>query len=341
MGARGVDLREVDGDDEVLRPVDGGLGEDLTAGAGHEALAPELDAVAADRPLDPDAVHRGDEAAVGHRVRALDGLPREVLVGAELLLLRRMPADRRGEEEDLRAVHRGEARAFRIPLVPADEHADAAEPRGPRLEPEVARREIELLVVQRVVRDVHLAVDAQQGAVGVDDGGGVVVEAFGPLLEERRDDDDAVLLGELLERRGARPGDAFGETEVRVVLVLAEVLRPEELLRADDLRAVLRRAGGCGEGGGEVVLGVGAAGVLQEPQRDGAAFGGGSAHEILALSRSKMLAPRLGAAGGAGSGGCGAIRVVWPRDEADAAGAAASSLKSSRMNLPSVSLVGP
>jgi len=49
---------------------------------------------------------------------------------------------------------------------------------------QVARREVELLVVKRVVRDVHLPVDAQQRTVRVDDRGGVVVEPFSPLLEQ-------------------------------------------------------------------------------------------------------------------------------------------------------------
>ncbi len=49
--------------------------------------------------------------------------------------------------------------------------------RVPGAEAEIARREIKLLVEKRVVRDVHLAVLAEIGAVGVDDRGGVVVDA--------------------------------------------------------------------------------------------------------------------------------------------------------------------
>ena len=88
-----------------------------------------------------------------------------------------MPADGGGVEEDLRALQRGQPRGFGIPLVPADQHADLAVAGLPGAEAEVARREIELLVVKRVVRDVHLAVDAQQRAVGVNDRRGVVVDA--------------------------------------------------------------------------------------------------------------------------------------------------------------------
>ena len=76
-----------------------------------------------------DAVDGGDEDAVGDGVGALDGLPGVVLRRAEFVLLGRMPADGGGIEEDVGALQRGEARGFGIPLVPADERADAAEAR--------------------------------------------------------------------------------------------------------------------------------------------------------------------------------------------------------------------
>ena len=95
---------------------------------------------------------------------------------AVLAFLAGMPADGGGIEEDLRAAQRGEARRLGIPLVPADADADPAVPRLPGAEAEIAGREVELLVVQRVVRDVHLPVLAEVRAVGVDDRRGVVVE---------------------------------------------------------------------------------------------------------------------------------------------------------------------
>ena len=83
-----------------------------------------------------------------------------------------------------------------------------------RLEAQVARREVELLVVERVVGDVHLAVEAQQRAVGVEDDGRVVIEPRRPPLEERADDHDAGLLRDLRERLGGRAGDRLGQVEV-------------------------------------------------------------------------------------------------------------------------------
>jgi len=81
-----------------------------------------------------NAVHRSDEAAVGHCVRALDGFPRAVLAFAVFLFLAGMPADGGRVEQDFRALHRGEPRSLGIPLVPADQHADLAVARLPGLE---------------------------------------------------------------------------------------------------------------------------------------------------------------------------------------------------------------
>src|ERR1019366_6784074 len=101
---------------------------------------------------------------------------------AQLGFFARMPADGGGIEQNLRALQCRQARGFGIPLVPADQHADLAVAGWPGAETEVAWSEIELLVIERVVRDVHLAIDAQERAVGIDDRRRVVVEAGGPLL---------------------------------------------------------------------------------------------------------------------------------------------------------------
>ena len=185
--------------------------DDLAERIGDEAAAPELDAVARDagRLLVADAVDRGDVDAVGDRVRALDGLPGRRLAGAVLGLLRRVPADRGRVEEHVRARQRGQPRRLRVPLVPADQRADAPAGGVERAEAEVAGREVELLVEERVVRDVHLAVAAQQLAVGVDDHRGVVVDARGAPLEQRRDDHDALFARGLRRApRSSAPGSA-------------------------------------------------------------------------------------------------------------------------------------
>src|SRR5258708_16667202 len=72
------------------------------------------------------AVDHTDKDAVGDGVRALDGPPGVMLGCAELGLLIRMPADGRGIKKNVRSLQRGQARAFGIPLVPADQSPHAA-----------------------------------------------------------------------------------------------------------------------------------------------------------------------------------------------------------------------
>ena len=114
------------------------------------------------RSLKSHAIHDRDEHAVGDGMPALDRLPCVELRRAEFRFLRRMPADARGIKNHLRAAQRHRARAFRIPLVPANLHADASVLRVERRKSQVAGREIEFLVVKRIVRNMHLAVFAEK-----------------------------------------------------------------------------------------------------------------------------------------------------------------------------------
>src|SRR6267154_3434999 len=150
----GIDLRQYE------RFVGRGLGHDDAERIAHERMAPEFDAGAlAAQALETDTIDRGDPAAIGDRVAALNRFPRIELLLAELLLLRRMPADGGGVEQNVRALQRGETRGLRIPLVPADQRPLRPDLRVEHAKAEIARREVELLVIRGVVGDVHLPVD--------------------------------------------------------------------------------------------------------------------------------------------------------------------------------------
>src|SRR6185312_17404564 len=104
-----------------------------------------------------------------------------------------VPADRGGIQKYLRAHETRDARGFGIPLVPTDQYPDRREPRAEYTKARrrtrfivlihLAGREIVLLVIERIVRDVHLAVHAEQRAVRIDHRGRVVVETGAALLE--------------------------------------------------------------------------------------------------------------------------------------------------------------
>ena len=112
------------------------------------------------------------------------------------------------------------------------------------LKAEIAGREVVLLVVERIVGDVHLAIEAGDGALGIQRDGGVVVEARRAPLEQRSDDGDLRLARHLGQpgRRGT--GNGLGQIEQAQVFALAEILRAEKLRQADDLRAA---AGGVAD----------------------------------------------------------------------------------------------
>src|SRR5258707_14865380 len=168
-------------------------------------------------------------------MRALDELPGLVLPDAELSLFARMPADSCGIEENLSPLESGQAGRFRIPLIPADQNADPAKARIESPETKVAWCKIIFLVIQRVVRNMHLPIETQQGAVGVEYYGCVVVQAGRPTLEKRSDNHRARFLGRPGKLFGRGAGNGLLQIEQTGVWALVEAGRPEELLQGSDL----------------------------------------------------------------------------------------------------------
>src|SRR5205807_2017907 len=115
-----------------------------------------------------DAIDRSDEIRVRDRVRRLLQLP-EIL---------RQSRDRcRRIENDFGAVQPERARPFRKMPVIADVDANVGILRLEDGITEIARLEVELLPEPgSAVRDMILAILAEVPAVGVDHGGGVVVD---------------------------------------------------------------------------------------------------------------------------------------------------------------------
>src|SRR4051812_22389925 len=110
----------------------------------------ELDAVGSGLVFVSHAIRRRDVDAIRDCVRALRRPPRLYLRIAELCLLGRMPANRRRIKNDVGAEQAGDARGFRVPLIPADEHAYVRVARLPDAESALA-------LVIAIVRDVRVA----------------------------------------------------------------------------------------------------------------------------------------------------------------------------------------
>src|ERR1043166_2812472 len=227
MRPRYIDTIPVDFGHHDLFAIGAPFRDDLAARRDDEALAPELDAVAAGRRFMTDAIDRRDVTAVRDRVAALHGFPGGILGRAVLFFLAWMPTDRCRIKKNLRAAKGGEPRRFRIPLVPTNADADFSVRGRPCLESEIARREIKLFVVRRIVRDMHLAILAEITPVRIDDRGGVVINAGRAFLKKRGDDDRASFARDFLQLRRRRSRNFLGEREVRVIFALAEILGAE------------------------------------------------------------------------------------------------------------------
>ena len=77
-------------------------------------------------PFHTNAVDYRDVDSVSNRMCPLNRLPGIMLGHTELSLLRRMPADRRGIENEICALQCSQPRTFRVPLVPAYQRAYAS-----------------------------------------------------------------------------------------------------------------------------------------------------------------------------------------------------------------------
>jgi hypothetical protein len=72
---------------------------------------------------------------------------------------------------------------------------------------------------------VHLAIQAGERSILMQDGRGVVVEAGGAALEEGSDDDDLLFAGDGAQALSAGAGDGLGYIKQSDVFALAEVLK--------------------------------------------------------------------------------------------------------------------
>src|SRR6202020_1163704 len=191
--------------------------------------------------LEADAIHHRHVDSVCDSVSALNGAPGIVLDHAELGLLRGMPTDCSGIKKHRSALQRGQAGTFRKPLIPTNQGAQAAGGGIEGTESEIARGEIKLLVIERIIWHVHLAVKPPQRSVRVEDSGGIVINPGSALLEQRCDHYDAVLASRSGEFVARWTGNRFSQIKERMIFALAEVLRLKQFRKADDLRATSGR----------------------------------------------------------------------------------------------------
>src|SRR5258708_2279116 len=229
-----LDFVEVQFGDEQFILVAAGLLDDFAAWVAEIALAVEF----ADFPrrFGADAVDGGDEIGVGHGVGGLLEFPKifgEAGDGGRRVV------------DNFRAVQPEDARAFGKMAVVANVNTDASVTSLKNGIAGVPRREVKLFPEARMaVGNVVLAVFAQITAVGVNDRGGVEINAGHLDFVDRDDEDHLVLLSKLLHGcDGGTVGDFLGELVPASLLFGAEIRAVEKFLEAEDLNFLL---GGVG-----------------------------------------------------------------------------------------------
>ena len=73
-------------------------------------------------------------------------------------------------------MHGRQSSRLRIPLIPADTHADFRIPRPESQKPQIARREVEFLIIQRVIRNMHLAIHPGNRTVRIQHDSRIVIQ---------------------------------------------------------------------------------------------------------------------------------------------------------------------
>src|SRR5262249_15863373 len=118
-------------------------------------------------------------------------------------------------------------RPFRVPLVPADLDADTTVLGVEVGKSQVARSEVKLLVVERVIRNMHLAVFPEECSVGVKNRTGVVIDAGSAPFEQGNDQRNTGFFGDFGERVGCGAGYGLGQVKQRRIFGAAEILPSE------------------------------------------------------------------------------------------------------------------
>jgi len=211
----------------------GGLGDQFAVGICDERAAPELGVV-----LGAGAVDGGEVAAVGDGVAALHGFPCAVLGRAEGGFFLGQPADGGRVNEDLSAAQRHQAGSFRIPLVPANQDADFSKFRVPNRPSAIAGGEVKFLFECGILRDVGFPIESHQRAVGIVDGGGVVIESGAAVLEQRGNQHDPEFASKFSQTVGDWAGEGIGEIEACGILDGAKIWGEKQLLGDHDVGAV-------------------------------------------------------------------------------------------------------
>ena len=168
----------------------------------HERTAPKVDAWRLLRRvwLKANTVNCHHRQSVSHGMCALYGCPSLALALLFGLIVAGGIANGGGVDKQVGSAHGHQSGCFGIPLVPTNQHAQSSNACVDGLKAQVARRKVKLLVVSRVVGDVHLTIHACHPAVFFHHHSRVMVKPWCSFLEQRGNNHYAMLLGQLAKK---------------------------------------------------------------------------------------------------------------------------------------------
>ena len=173
--------------------------------------------------LHTGAVHCYDRQTIGNGMPSLDQLPCLALLCLLPVRVCGDAADSGGVDKHLRSTKGHGTGGLRIPLIPAYKHSKGTHGCFYGLEAKVSGGEVEFLIEEGIVRNMHLAVGAGNASVLLQDYCGVVVDAGGAALEKGQHQNYSKLTGQCTETLGGRPGDGLCKVTELCVLLLAEI----------------------------------------------------------------------------------------------------------------------
>ena len=178
-----------------------------------------------------------------------------------------MPPNARGIKNHLRAKQRRNPRTFRIPLVPANLYAN---PRILRIEiqkSQVSRRKIKFLVVQRIIRNVHLPVFPQIRPIRVQHRARVVINPRRPPFKHGRHQRRLLFLRHRRQSFRRRSRHRFRQVEQFRILCPAKIFPRKQFVHADNLRPLRRRFANLLRRPRQILFFIPRAPHLHEPHR--------------------------------------------------------------------------
>ena len=207
--------------------------EELALRTSDKAAAPEGVGSFLAYPVDSN-----DGESVGNSMTTHYGGPRLTLTLLFVGGVVRVEAYCRRIDKQLGTLKCHKTCCLGVPLVPAYKDAKTSYAGVNGLETEVARGEVELLVVGRIVGDMHLTILAGNATIALKDDSGIMVQSCSTTLEERGDEDYIMLTCQRAVELCGRSGNRLGKVKATYVLNIAEIQRVVKLLEHHKFRTL-------------------------------------------------------------------------------------------------------